>query len=121
MKMSKKSNKANQVRKPIKTAARPTGKPVAGRPVNGKPITAKSHGHNRAVEPLVNLQAVRIVAIVVAVLCLAGAIAAIAMQKVTVDAASIIEMVLVAIIVAFSIFTAVKPEMVSAWVSRLGK
>jgi hypothetical protein len=121
MTMSKKSNKTNQVRKPVKTAPRTTAKTAGGRPVNGKPTVVKGRVPVRVAEPPVNLQAVRIVAAVVAGLCLVGAIVAIALGNVHADVASIIEMVLLALIIAFGIFTAVKPGMVSGWVSRLGK
>jgi hypothetical protein len=121
MTMSKKSNKANQMRKPVKTAPRTASKPAGAKPMNGKTTTVKGRTGSHVSEPMANFKAVRIVAIVVAVLCLAGAVAAIAMGNVKAEVASIIEMVLLAVLVAFSVFTAVKPEMVSGWVSRLGK
>jgi len=94
---------------------------MSGRPSNGKPASAKGHTHPRSTEPEVNLQAVRIVAGVFAFVCLAGVVTALALQRVTVNAASIIEMVLVGILIALGIFTAVQPQTVTGWVSLLRK
>ncbi len=126
--MSKKSKSSSQTRRMAPAGSRTTGKASGSKPVstkspnNGRSATERVvHGHIKAAQPEVNLQAVRITAGVVGVVILAGVIAALVMQKVTVNAAGIIEMVLLGVLVAFALFTAIQPQTVVAWVSRLKK
>lgn len=126
--MSKKSKNSSQTRRMAPAGSRTVGKASGSKPVSSKaPNNGRSdaervvHGHIKAAQPEVNLQAVRITAGVVGVVILAGVIAALVMQKVTVNAAGIIEMVLLGVLVAFALFTAIQPQAVVAWVSRLKK
>lgn len=136
--MSKKSQKSNQARQQAKPAPRaaskPNSQPVkkvqnnklgAGKPTPGKNgqakysasakfgVTAKPAG------PQIDLMAARITAIVVAVLFLAGAAAAIALQIGKFTAASIIEVVLLVLIGGFAVFAAIKPTLVAEWTGKL--
>jgi hypothetical protein len=109
--MSKKSKKAPQTRKPAAAGPRSASRPAPGR--------SRSYPARETAQA--NLLAVRIVAGVLAALCLAGIVGVLATQAAPYPANIVVEVILLAFITGFCVLTAVRPEGTVRWFSRLGK